>query len=176
MDLFFYYGIMIETFSNLLRDYFKQKKSIPEFVRENYPLHEYQTKDRTIRRYLSGEVVPQYSAAKDLVDKLDISISEEDLIKILNYSKSERETVIDYKHSYIFEKISARSNDLFKDSDMTEYEKQRLFKDRVDEVTTDGNIREYLVKLIEYDLENNIEFDKWGTVPQLADNSKTEGE
>ena len=59
---------------------------------------------------------------------------------------------------------------------MTEYEKQRLFKDRVDEVTTDGNIREYLVKLIEYDLENNIEFDKWGTVPQLADNSKTEGE
>ena len=165
---------MIETFSNLLREYFKQKKSVPEFVRDNYLPHEYQTKDRTIRRYLSGEVVPQYSAAKDLIDKLDINISEEDLITILNYSKSERETTIDYKHSYVFEKISARLSDLFKDSDMTEYEKQRMFDDRVNE-TTEGDIKKYLITLIEYDLENRPE-NIFGNGSQKSSNSDNEGE
>ena len=91
---------MIESFSNLINQYFKQKKTIPEFVRENYSPHEYATKDRTIRRYLSGEVVPQYHAAKELVEKLDIEISENELMEILNYSRTERETNIDYKHSY----------------------------------------------------------------------------
>lgn len=157
--MFFYYELMIETFGNLIKDYFKQKKTIPEFVRDNYLPGEYGTRDRTIRRYLTGEVVPQYNAARELVDKLGIEISEDDLMKILDYSRSERETNISYKHSYLFEKVSARTADLFKDSDYMEYEKRNMFDERVNEAG-EGDIKKYLIKLIEYDLENYIDFEK----------------
>ncbi len=149
---------MIETFSNLIKDYFQDKKTIPEFVRENYPLNEEKTRDRAIRRYLSGEVVPQYSAARDLVDKLNIEISEEELMTVLNYSKTERETILDYKHSYLFEKISVRTGDIYKNSDIMEYERQRMFDERVG-LVSGGNAKEYIIKLIEYDLQNEIDLD-----------------
>ncbi|MBQ6148477.1 MAG: hypothetical protein IJI83_02910 [Oscillospiraceae bacterium] len=165
---------MIESFSNLINQYFKQKKTIPEFVRENYSPHEYATKDRTIRRYLSGEVVPQYHAAKELVEKLDIEISENELMEILNYSRTERETNIDYKHSYLFEKISARTTDLFKDSDYLEYEIQNMFTERVNEATA-GDVKKYLIALVEYDLENRPE-NIFGNRSQKSEYDKIEGE
>ena len=152
---------MIETFGKLIGEFFRQKKTIPEFVRENYPSSEERTKIRTIRRYLSEEVVPQYSAARELIDLLGIDISEEDLISILNYSRNEREASVNYKHSYLFEKISARVEDIFKNSDVMAYEKQNMFVSRVNEVA-DGNIKNYLIKLIEYDLENNVSFSEMG--------------
>ena len=155
--VFFYYGLMKETFNRLIGDYFQQKRTIPDFVREYYP-NDYASKDRAIRRYLTGEVVPQYSIARDLIDKMEIDISEDELIGVLDYSKTVRSTYTSYKHSYLFEKVSLREEELFKDSNYLSYEKQHLFTQRVNEIG-EGNIKKYLIKLIEYDLEYNIESD-----------------
>ena len=127
---------MLETFGRLIEQYFREKGSIPRF-----------------------------SAAKELVDKLNIKISDEELLSILEFSASEKSVRVNYKHSYLFEKISLRTSDLYKDSGMMDHEIQNMFTERINDVSG-GNIKEYLVNLIEYDLENFIRFKKIGNVPK----------
>jgi len=171
LRFFSYHLVMLETFGRLIEQYFREKGSIPDFVRENYPSNEEAARIRTIRRYVSDEMVPRFSAAKELVDKLNIKISDEELLSILEFSASEKSVRVNYKHSYLFEKISLRTSDLYKDSGMMDHEIQNMFTERINDVSG-GNIKEYLVNLIEYDLENFIRFKKIGNVPK----NESEGE
>lgn len=138
----------ITTFSQILAGYFYKRGSLDAFVRENYPYENPFSKYCKIRRYITGERVPSYLDAKDLLDLLKYDIEEAELREILKVSKEEKTTVyendkfarrIDISYSELSKKTGIPKEDLilFLDSQLKEYNCE--------------NVKEYLTALI---LEN----------------------
>lgn len=149
----------IETFSKLIVNSFTDKNSITMFVRENYPeMDEKQqiSKIRNIRRYVESSVVPPYQVAKELLEKLEIDVSEDDLINILNYSKEERDADLRYKQTLFIENMNIKYDEIFVDMNLSLVDKERIIRDRINMIDVNDSIKKYVIKLIEKDVENGI--------------------
>ena len=149
----------IETFSKLIVNSFTDKNSITLFVRTNYPeMDEKQqiSKIRNIRRYVESSVVPPYQVAKDILEKLEIDVSEDDLINILNYSKEERDADLRYKQTLFIENMNIKYDEIFVDMNLSLVDKERIIRDRINMIDVNDSIKKYVIKLIEKDVENGI--------------------
>ena len=81
----------METFKNTFSDILQaEKQNIRSFtvkIQDGLLEDGIQMTRRTIEKYVSGERVPTYNTAKSILKFLDVSMPEETLLEVLEYSK-----------------------------------------------------------------------------------------
>lgn len=145
------------TFNKLISESFLNHNSITLFVRKNYKHEDERTQCsliRSIRRYVEGSVVPSYSKARELLNALDIEISEQELMDMLDYSAIKKNTEIRYREPSFISALTIKYNELFQDRKLSISDKDDLIKERINEICDKPNVKEYIIKLIENDLDN----------------------
>lgn len=156
--IFYNFDMKLETFSKLIADSFIDKKSIPLFVKDNFNDDEKTQKSiiRSIRRYVDGTVIPSYEKARELVDKLNIIINEQELMEVLEYSKTEKDLDVRYREPRCIVDLNIKYSELFKGRNLSISDKDRMLISRIESVCSKKSIKEYIIKLIENDLENGV--------------------
>lgn len=74
------------TFSEIMAGYFYKRGSLVRFVEEKYPNDNPRNKARVLMRYQTGERVPSFQDARDLLDEMKYDISDEELLEVLQHS------------------------------------------------------------------------------------------
>lgn len=147
----------MRSFDEILNDALLSYESVPDFVRQNFPSTIFETKCRTIRRYQMCEVVPKYDAARDLLERLAVPCSEQELIAALTLSKEKRiKTSERYHEPLLIKQLNVRFSDFFKGQGYSIADKDVLVSERIHETTKNGTQTEYIVRLIEVDVNKRI--------------------
>lgn len=152
----YYFNNMIKTFSEIVSQKFMLKNTIPDFVRANFPNRNSENMIRMIRRYVSGEQVPPYNTAREILTKLGEKYNERELMDILEYSRTVRSTSIEYRQALIIDRLNIKYQDLFIGNNMSMADKDGQITKRIEETTKSKTIKEYVIRLIEKDLKDII--------------------
>lgn len=111
---------------------------------------------RNINRYKTGEVVPSYEDAKELISCFDENVEYKDLKKCLDYSRVEREEIkYKKKKNMLYKQVSISYNEFLikQEPDVI----NMLIQDRVNSLYPDSNkaFSYYVRDLISKDINSN---------------------
>lgn len=147
----------LRSFDEILNDALLSYESVPEFVRQNYPAANFDTKTRTIRRYQMCEVIPKFDAARELLERLNVQCSEADLVAALTLSKEKRiRTSERYHEPLLIKQCNVKASDCFKGQGYSLADKDSLVAERIAETTKTGTQSEYIARLIENDVNKRV--------------------
>lgn len=139
------------TISQIMTNYFYKRGSLNDFCKEKFPNDNYRYKARTLMRYQSGERIPSYQVAKELLDLMEYDISDEDLIELLKTSRNEK--VIPYQKEKLTNRMDISYDEILKNAHMSNEDKLLIIKDCLNE-TQCKNIKEFIIKLINEEISS----------------------
>lgn len=153
----------MELFSDVIFPFFQKRGSTREYVNTFYPelveLKDIRTKERKIRRYLSNQSIPPYQEAKTMLLNLGVTISEEELLVLLESTKSSINTkdFLGSRPNLLIESINITYSDIKDDLPDVQYgEIKMMIQDRINTTTKNHTSKEYLTKLIAKDLKEAV--------------------
>lgn len=139
------------TISQILTNYFYKRGSLNDFCKEKYPNDNYRYKARTLMRYQTGERVPSYQVAKELLNLMEYEISDLDLIELLNNSRNEK--IIPYQKEKLANRLDISYDEILKNVHINNEDKLLIIKDCLKE-TQCINIKEFIIKLIDEEISS----------------------
>lgn len=137
------------TISQIMTNYFYKRGSLNSFCKEKYPNDNYRHKARTLMRYQSGERVPSYQVAKELLSLMEYEISDEELIELLKTSRNDK--VIPYQKEKLANRLDISYDEILKNAHISNEDKLLIIKDCLKE-TQCINIKEFIIKLIDEEI------------------------
>lgn len=139
------------TISQIMTNYFYKRGSLNDFCKEKYPNDNYRYKARTLMRYQSGERIPSYQVAKELLSLMEYEISDGDLIELLKTSRNEK--IIPYQKEKLTSRMDISYDEILKNTHMSNEDKLLIVKDCLKE-TQCKNIKEFIIKLIDEEISS----------------------
>lgn len=139
------------TISQIMTNYFYKRGSLNSFCKEKYPNDNYRHKARTLLRYQSGERVPSYQVAKELLNLMEYEISDKDLIELLKSSRNEK--IIPYQKEKLTNRLDISYDEILKNAHISNEDKLLMIKDCLKE-TQCINIKEFIIKLIDEEISS----------------------
>lgn len=139
------------TISQIMTNYFYKRGSLNDFCKEKFPNDNYRYKARTLMRYQTGERIPSYQVAKELLSLMEYEISDRDLIELLKTSRNEK--IIPYQKEKLTSRMDISYGEILKNTHMSNEEKLLIIKDCLKE-TQCKNIKEFIIKLIDEEISS----------------------
>ena len=142
----------VDSFSQILMQYFMKRGSVVAYCKQFYPNDNIKNKARVINRYITGERVPSFEDADEILTNLGEKIKKDDLIEILEKSKNLKYS--DEEFSEFCSKIKIRYSEINKKLSIP-VNSEELLTTRINNLGV-KNIKEYIVNLIIKDIEENV--------------------
>ena len=141
-----------ENFSQIIAKYFIKRGSSVAYCKQFYPNENYINKARVLNRYISGDIVPSFEIANELLTNLNEHYSKDELLDILDRSKKLKEE--NKSDNSFCSKLKIR---------YTEIDRQLSIPISSEDALTNRlrvlglqNSKEYILKLIVKDIEETI--------------------
>lgn len=141
-----------ENFSQIIAKYFIKRGSSVAYCKQFYPNENYINKARVLNRYISGDIVPSFEIANELLTNLNEHYSKDELLEILDRSKKLKEE--NKSDNSFCSKLKIR---------YTEIDRQLSISISSEDALTNRlrvlglqNSKEYILKLIVKDIEETI--------------------
>lgn len=141
-----------ENFSQIIAKYFIKRGSSVAYCKQFYPNENYINKARVLNRYISGDIVPSFEIANELLTNLNEHYSKDELLEILDRSKKLKEE--NKSDNSFCSKLKIR---------YTEIDRQLSIPISSEDALTNRlrvlglqNSKEYILKLIVKDIEETI--------------------
>lgn len=141
-----------ENFSQIIAKYFIKRGSSVAYCKQFYPNENYINKARVLNRYISGDIVPSFEIANELLTNLNEHYSKDELLEILDRSKKLKEE--NKSDNSFCSKLKIR---------YTEIDRQLSISISSEDALTNRlrvlglqSSKEYILKLIVKDIEETI--------------------
>lgn len=141
-----------ENFSQIIAKYFIKRGSSVAYCKQFYPNENYINKARVLNRYISGDIVPSFEIANELLTNINEHYSKDELLEILDRSKKLKEE--NKSDNSFCSKLKIR---------YTEIDRQLSISISSEDALTNRlrvlglqNSKEYILKLIVKDIEETI--------------------
>lgn len=141
-----------ESFSQIITKYFMKRGSSVSYCKQFYPNSNSKNKARIINRYITGETVPSFEIANEMLTNLGEELPKEELIELLEKSKELKYS--DNSPTEFCSKLKIRYSEIDKLLSIP-VSSEEILMNRFKELNT-KNSKEYILKLIAKDIEESI--------------------